>query len=46
VSEQLIVFGVRPDPEPHQIALVFHGNCPVMKSDSDGPQTTDFLEVQ
>jgi hypothetical protein len=36
---------MRADPEPHDIGLVAHGQCPVVQANSHGTEATDFLEV-
>jgi len=34
------------DPEPHSIALVFHGHGAVMDADTDRPKVSDLSEMQ
>src|SRR5262245_18522527 len=34
------------DPEPHYIALVFHGHGAVMDADMDRPKASDLSEMQ
>jgi len=46
MTEQLVIVGMHSDPEPQHIALVFHGHCPVVDTDTDGPEASDLLEVQ
>lgn len=46
MTEQLVIVGMRSDPEPQHIALVFHGHCPVVEANTDGPEATDLLEVE
>jgi hypothetical protein len=46
MTKQFVIVGMRSNPEPQDIALVFHGHCPVVEADTDGPETTDLLEVQ
>ena len=46
MTEQLVIVGMRSDPEPQHIVLVFHSYCPVVKADADSPETSDLLEVE
>jgi len=46
MTEQLVIVGMRSDPEPQHIALVFHDHRPVVEADTDSPEASDLLEVQ
>ena len=46
MTEQLVIVGMRSDPEPQHIALVFHGHGPVVEANADSPEASDLLEVQ
>jgi hypothetical protein len=46
MTEQLVIVGMRSDPEPQHIVLVLHSHCPVVKADADSPETSDLLEVE
>lgn len=44
-AEQFVIVSMRSDPEPQHIVLVFHGYCPIVEANTDGPETSDLLEV-
>ena len=46
LPEQPVVVGMPADPEPKEIALVFHGHGAVMDADTDRPEASDLLEMQ
>jgi len=46
MTEQLVIVGMHSNPEPQHIALMFHGHCPVVDTDTDGPEAYDLLEMQ
>jgi len=46
MTKQFVIVGMRSDPEPQDIALVLHGHCSIVDTDTDGPETTSLLEAQ
>jgi hypothetical protein len=46
MAEESVIVGMRADPEPEDIPLVFHGKRPVVQADPDGPEASDLPKVQ
>jgi len=46
LTQDLVVFGVAPDPEPKQPVLNFDGECSIVEADSDRPEFSNLLEVE
>jgi hypothetical protein len=46
MAEESVIVGMRADPEPEDIPLVFHGERPVVQANPDGPEASDLLEEQ
>jgi len=44
--DDLVVFGVRPDPDPEQVIAVLNGQGTVVETYANGPKLADFLEVE
>jgi hypothetical protein len=44
--DELVILGVRPNPEPNGFRFMFHGKCPVVQADPHGPITADPFEVK
>jgi len=42
----MVIFGVRPDPEPEQAVIVFGGQRTIAAPDTSGPEAANFLEIQ
>ncbi len=45
-TDEPVVYGVGPYPEPHHDIFMFHGKRPVMQADPGGPKASQLLEVQ
>jgi hypothetical protein len=46
MAEEFVIVGMRADPEPEDILLVFYSKCPVVEADPDRPEASDLLEGQ
>src|SRR5712691_11114849 len=46
MSDQMVIFGVSADPDPHGVNTIANGQRPVMQADSRGPELTDLLDLQ
>ena len=46
LADQLVVLGVRPDPEPHDAICRFHAHGAVMNSNARRVEPADFLEMK
>lgn len=46
LTEQPVVLGVGPDPEPHQAVSRLHSESPMVGPDAGRPKATDLLEVE
>src|SRR5712691_1855601 len=46
MSDQMVIFGVSADPDPHEVNTIANGQRPVMQADSRGPELTDLLDLQ
>jgi hypothetical protein len=45
MTQEFVVFRMRPNPEPDQIAFVFHGHRSVMQAHPNRPKPTDLFEM-
>ena len=46
MAKEFVIVGMRADPEPEDLPLVFYGERPVVETDTDRPEASDLLEVQ
>ena len=46
LADQLVVLGMRPDPEPDDAVCCFHAQGAVVDANARGVEPTDFLEVK
>jgi len=46
VPDDLVILGVRPDPEPDQIGTILDRQRAIMQANPDRPERPDLLQVQ
>jgi hypothetical protein len=45
LAHQLVIVGMRADPEPDHIFPMLDGQGAIVQPDPDGPEAADLLEV-
>jgi len=46
LTDQLVILGMSPYPEPKHAILGIETKCPIVKPDPAGPETADLFEVK
>ena len=45
LADELVILGMRSNPEPHETVRAFDRDCSIVKTDAYRPKPTDLLEV-